>query len=168
MTAFVDLEPEKAQFLAANFPAYVKANGTNFPVSGLAYDPSAATDEEAFWKFRAVGYTSGNLTLDLEWYADTATSGDVIFAARIAAITSNTDTQDVETKAFATANTVTNTHLGTTGQRLHRATITISNLDSLAADDIVWIGIARDGNAAGDTMVGDAILTYAQLSYANT
>lgn len=168
MTAYVECLPETAQFLAANFPALNKVNGTNFPVSHLAYDPSAATDEEAFWKFRAIGYTSGNLTLDIYWYADTATSGDVIWVGRIAAITPNTDTQDVETKAFATANTVTDTHLGTTGQRLHQATITISNLDSLAVDDLVWIGIARDGNAAGDTMTGDALLALAVVSYANT
>lgn len=168
MTAYVELHPETAQFLAANFPSLVKANGTNFPVHALAYDASAATDEEAFWKFRAIGYTSGNLTLDLYWYADTASSGDVIFAARIAVITPNTDSQDVETKAFATANTATDTHLGTTGQRLHHVAITISNLDSLAAEDIVWIGIARDGNAAGDTMAGDALLALAVLSYANT
>lgn len=166
MTAYVELKPEEAQFLGSAFPAYSKVNGTNFPVSGLSYD--AATDEEAFWKFRAIGYTSGNLTLDLYWYADNATTGDVIFNARIAVITPNTDTQDVETDALATANTVTDTHLGTTGQRLHQATITISNLDSLAADDVVWIGIARDANAAGDTMANDAILTLAVLSYADT
>lgn len=157
------LAPEEAQFLASAFPQYIKNNGTNFPVSGLAFD--AATDEAAFWKFRAVDYTSGNLTLDLFWYADTATSGNIVWDAQIAAITPETDTQDVETKAFATANSVTDSHLGTTGQRLHKATITISNLDSLAADDIVWLRINRDANNASDTMAGDAILTLAQLSY---
>lgn len=157
------LAPEEAQFLASAFPQYVKNNGTNFPVSGLAFD--AATDEAAFWKFLAVDYTSGNLTLDLFWYADTATSGNIIWDAQIAAITPDTDTQDVETKAFAAISSVTDSHLGTTGQRLHKATITLSNLDSLAADDIVWLRINRDANNAGDTMAGDAILTLVQLSY---
>lgn len=157
------LAPEEAQFLASAFPQYVKNNGTNFPVSGLAFD--AATDEAAFWKFLAVDYTSGNLTLDLFWYADTATSGNIVWDAQIAAITPETDTQDVETKTFAAISSVTDSHLGTTGQRLHKATITLSNLDSLAADDVVWLRVNRDANNASDTMAGDAILTLVQLSY---
>lgn len=160
------IHPEEAQFLAANFPAFTKANGTNFAVSGLAFD--AATEETAFWKFKANNYGSGNLTLVIRWYADTASSGDVIWGARIAAITPDTDSQDVETKALATANTVTDSHLGTTGQRVHSCSITISNLDSIAADDLVFLAIYRDADAAGDTMTGDAIFLEAELSYSDT
>lgn len=158
--------PEEAQFLASAFPAYIKINGTNFPVSGLAFD--AAADEAAFWKFIAQNYGSGNITVNIYWYADTATSGDVIFDAQIAAITGNTDTQDIETKAFAAVNSVTDTHLGTTGQRLHVATITISNLDSIAADDLVFLRINRDANNAADTMTGDAIVVAVELTYSDT
>lgn len=160
------LLPEEAQFLAATFPAYTKINGTNFPVSSLSYD--AAADELAFWKFIAQNYGSGNLTLNLLWYADTASSGDVVWAARITCITPNTDTTDVETDSLATVQTVTDTHLGTTGQRVHSATITISNLDSIAADDIVFIEISRDANNASDTMTGDARLLLAELTYSDT
>jgi hypothetical protein len=158
--------PEEAQFLATTFPAYVKANGTNFPVSGLAFD--AAADEFAFWKFKASNYGSGNLTLIIRWYADTASSGDVIYDACIAAITPDTDSQDVETKAFATINSVTDSHLGTTGQRVHTCSITISNLDSLAADDTVWLRLSRDANNGSDTMAGDAIVTEMELTYSDT
>jgi hypothetical protein len=162
------LDVEAAQFLASAFPQYVKNNGTNFPVSGLAFD-GGSLDEKAYWKLRAVNYGSGNLTLELEWYADTASSGNVVWGARIAAITPDTDSQDVETKAFAAQATVTDSHLGTTGQRLHRCSITISGLDSLAADDVFWIEIARvASNTGSDTMTGDAILTSAQLSYSDT
>jgi hypothetical protein len=165
-TVFNLLLPEEAQFLAANFPQLSKVNGSNFPVAGLAYD--ATTEEAAFWKFIATNYGSGNLTLTVYWYADTATSGDVIWGAAIAAITPNTDTQDVETDGLATANTVTDSHLGTTGQRVHSADITISNLDSLANGDLVFIRIYRDADAGGDTMTGDAILLAARLSYSDT
>lgn len=160
--------PEDAQFLAAAFPQFLKTNGTNFPVSGLAYD--AATDEAAFWKFKAVNYGSGNLTLKIFWYADTASTGNVVWEAQIAAITPDTDTQDVETKAFATLNFVQDTHLGTTGQRVHVCTLTISNLDSLAADDLVFLRLARDANgtSATDDMTGDAILLGFELSYSDT
>ena len=160
--------PEGAQFLATNFPAYTKNNGTNFPVSSLMYD--AATDEAAFWKFVATSYGSGNLTLTIEWYADTASSGNVVWEAQISAITPNTDTQDVETDGLATLNFVQDTHLGTTGQRVHSCDITISNLDSIAAGDVVHIRIARDadGTSATDDMTGDAGLIMAVLSYSDT
>ena len=156
----------EAHFLSSSFPQLKKISGTNFPVPGLYYDASAA--ENAFWYFVANNYGSGNLTLRIYWYADTASSGDVIWGAQIAAITPNTDTQDVETKSFATANTATDSHLGTTGQREHSVDITISNLDSLAADDYVCLKIYRDAAAGGDTMTGDAILVAALLTYSDT
>lgn len=162
------LAPEEAQFLTSAFPQLIRPAGTNFPVFGLAYD--ASTDEAAFWKLRAMAYGSGNLTLNLAWYADTASTGNVVWEAQIAAITPNTDTQDVETDGLATLNYVQDTHLGTTGQRLHECTITISNLDSLAAGDVVWLRIARDANGtnATDDMAGDAILTLSELTYSDT
>lgn len=165
-TVFQSVIPEEAQFLASAFPQYVKANGTNFPVSGLAFD--AGTEERAFWKLKARNYGSGNITLKLSWYADTATSGVVRWAARLAAITPNTDSQDVETKAFATQQAVDDTHLGTTGQRLHEIDLTISNLDSVANGDDVWLEISRLGAHANDTMTGDSILTLVELSYSDT
>lgn len=164
-TVYQCLDPGVANFLSSSFPALVK-NGTNFPVVGLAYD--AAADEAAFWHFYANNYGSGNITVKIEWYADTATSGNVIWGAQIAAITPNTDTQDVETKSLATANTVTDSHLGTTGQRLHDCDITVSNLDSVAVGDGVWLRVYRDADAAGDTMTGDAILTMVTVSYSDT
>lgn len=161
----IQLDPASAQFLSTAFPALVK-NGTNFPGVGLAFD--AATDEAAFWMFRAINYASGNVTVGIDWYADTATSGDVVWTVQLAAITPNTDTQDVETKALATANTATDTHLGTTGQRLHRIDVTVSNLDSLAADDAMWIRLARDADNASDTMTGDAVVVGVTVSYLST
>lgn len=165
-TVYQQLDPAAGQFLSSAFPAVLKTNGTNFPVIGLAYD--AAADEAAFWKLEAINYGSGNVTVRIEWYADTASSGDVIWGVQLAAITPNTDTQDVETKAFATANTATDTHLGTTAQRLHQIDVTVTNLDSLANRDAVWLRIYRDGDAAGDTLTGDAILTGITVSYSDT
>ena len=158
--------PESAIFPSSTFPAFAKFVGTNFPISVLAYD--AGADEAAYWKMRAVRYGSGNLTVDIEWYADTASSGVVRWGVSIAAITPDTDSQDMETKSFATENTFDDTHLGTTGQRLHRATVTVSNLDSLAADDIVIIRLRRIGSNGSDTMTGDALMPLFTVSYSDT
>lgn len=161
------LMPEAAQFLGSAFPAFSKINGTNFPVSGLAYD--AATDEAAFWKFVARSYGSGNLTINIWWYADNASTGNVVWEAQISAITPDADTQDIETDGLATLNFVQDTHLGTTGQRVHTCAITVSNLDSIAADDVVHVRIARDANGtnATDDLANDAILLMAQVSYSD-
>ena len=168
-TVRAQFDPEGGQFLASAFPQFVKANGTNYPVSGLAYD--AGADEAAFWKFNADNYGSGNLTLDIYWYADTASFGTVAWEASMAAITAYADTQDIETDGLAAVQRFSDTHLGTVGQRLHKATITISNLDSLASGDSVFLRIARDADdtgGGGDSMTGDAILTLAELSYSDT
>jgi hypothetical protein len=160
--------PEEAHFLAATFPQYVKVNGANFPVSGLAFD-GGSVDENAFWKFIATRYGTGVLTLTVLWYADTANVGNVVWGARLAAVTPNVDTQDVETKAFAAAQTAPDAHLGTTGQRLHSVDITISNLDTLANGDMCWLHVFRDASdTVNDTMTGDAILVGLRLSYSDT
>ena len=165
-TVKIGLDPRDAVPAASNYPTLDVVTGTNFPVLGLDFD--AATEETCYFRVRLPSDGSGNLTLSVDWYADSASSGDVIWGAAIAAITPNTDSQDVETKAFATAQTVTDTHLGTTGQRLHSVDLTISNLDSVAADDEVWIKFYRDADAAGDTMTGDTTLIGLQLSYSDT
>lgn len=160
---------EARDFIPAstNGPQHKVVDGTNFPVSYLAFD--AATEETAYVELSAQNYGSGNVTVTYEWVADTASSGDVIWGNALAAVTPNTDSDDVETKAFATAQTATDTHLGTTGQRLHSVDVTIStNLDSLAAGDSVWLKVYRDADAAGDTMAGDALLRRVIVSYSDT
>lgn len=167
-TVYLQFEPTAFKLDPTNPPQFVFTAGSNFPVDGIAFD-GGSTDEIAYIKFRATDYGSGNVTLGLDWYADSASSGNVVWGAQLAAITPDTDSQDIETKAFATANTVTDSHLGTTGQRIHRAVITISNLDSLAADDWVIIKVYRDASDTGtDTMTGDAIITFATVSYSDT
>lgn len=148
-----------------NAAAFVLVQGTNAPVPGLAFD--ADTDEDIFFRFTATGYV-GSPVLRIHWYADSASSGDVVWGCQIACITPNTDSQDIETDALATAQTVTDTHLGTTGQRLHETTITISNTDSLAAGDDVLVRLYRDANAGGDTMTGDAVVTRSAFEYSDT
>lgn len=160
------LQPEWATFLSTTFPEFKNISGTNIPVLSLAFD--AALDEAAFWRIPIVRYGSGNLTCVVYWYADTASSGDIVWEAAIAAITPDADTQDIETDSLATIQKVTDSHLGTTGQRLHQASITISNLDSLAALDDVAFRIRRLGNSdAADTMTGDALLVRALISYSD-
>jgi hypothetical protein len=144
-------------------------DGTNFPVRSLAFD-GGSTDETVYFQLGEItSYGSGNLTLRIHWEADTASSGNVVWGAAIAAITPNTDTQDIETKAFAADQTQQDSHLGTTGQRAHSVDLTISNLDSLANGDIVWLKLFRDASdTTNDTMAGDAQVVALTLFYSDT
>lgn len=165
-TVKIPFSPREAIPAASNGGQHDVLAGTNFPVPTIWFD--ATTEESVYFYFQAESYGSGNLTLSVKWYADTASSGDVIWGCAIAAITPNTDSQDIETKAFATAQTATDSHIGTTGQRLHSVDITVSNLDSIAAGDWVAMRFYRDADAGGDTMTGDAGLVGLVLSYSDT
>lgn len=153
---------------ASNYARRDVFSGTNFPVPCLKFDPS--TQQSCFFYLRAINYGSGNITIRFQWYADTASSADSVWEAQLAAITPNTDSQDIETKSLATLNYVSDTHLGTTGQRLHEATITLSNLDSIAAGDWCVLKFSRDadGTNATDDMTGDALLVGLQVEYSDT
>jgi hypothetical protein len=85
---------------------------------------------------------------------------------QMAAITPDTDTQDIETDGLPTTTNVTDSHLGTVVQRLHRAVVTLTGaaLDSLAAQDNAVLRVARVATDGADTMTGDAILTYVYVS----
>lgn len=162
------LAPEEAIPRASGFPAYTIITGTSFAVSGLAFDASSI--EIAYWKWTPFAYGSGPITLDIIWYADTSTTAThgVTWGTAIAAITPGTDTTNVETKAFAGQQFAT-TDLGSTdAQRLMKTTITITNLDSVAADDEVWLQLLRAPADAGDDLTGDAIVTSIRLSYSDT
>jgi len=158
--------PSDAYFQSSNPAAPVLFQGTNFPVAGLAFD--ATTQETVFFRFPAISYGSGNITVTVDWYADTATANGITFGASLACITQNTDSQDIETKAFGTENTASDTHLGTTGQRLHSFDIVVSNLDSITLLDDVTLRLRRIPSDAGDTMTGDVIVTRVLVSYSDT
>ena len=159
------IDVASARFRSTVFPATVKANGTSILIFGLAFD--AGTDEAAFFAFRATGYGSGNLTLTIHWYADTATTNSEVWGASIGAITAGTDTTDVEAKSLATENTTT-TAARTSAQALQTTDITISNLDSIANGDLLLLRLRRVGSNGSDTMSGDAIAVALTLSYSDS
>ncbi len=160
------LPAEAAQFMTGTFPAFTRVFGSNFPVASLAYDTT--TVERAYFHFSPMSYGSGNITVTVEWYADSASSGGVVWETAIAAITPNSDTQDIETDGLASVNTAADTHLGTTGQRLHSVDVTVSNLDSIAAGDYAILRVSRLTTDGSDTMTGDAMLVGITISYSDT
>jgi hypothetical protein len=155
-----EFEARDADVRSTQFPALVRANGSAYPVTGYAFDGTAI--EAIYFRFRASDYTSGDVAVTLDWYADFGTTGAVTWGAQMAAITQDADTQDIETDTLPTTSNTVTTHLGTTAQRLHRTTITLTgaSLDSIATGDYVTLKIQRVATDAGDTMTADAILVH--------
>jgi hypothetical protein len=156
-------DPMSARYLSTAFPQYKEVLGTNYPAAGLYYITGSV--QRAYFRFKATNYASGNMSLKIEWYADTASSGGVVWETALAAITPNVDTTDVETKAFATVNTASDTHIGTTGQRLHEVTVTMTNLDSVVEGGSCVLRVSRLTTDGSDNMAGDAVLYGLALSY---
>lgn len=145
---------------AANIPELVAIAGTNFPVSGYAFQK--ATTQYAYLDGIANVYGTGNPALTLHWESRSgSTTGNVVWTCSLACVTPG-DATSYEAKSFATAQSASATTVNSTAKGLTASTITITNLDSIAADDSFVIRISRD---ASDTMVGDAILVRGFLAY---
>jgi hypothetical protein len=145
---------------------YKEAAGTNFPVPGVEYD--ADTDWIGYWLGNEVGGsgTIATATLEIQWYAMTATTGNVRWGAAIAAVTPG-DNQDLETKAFAADAFVTSAHLGTTAKRPMTCNIAL-NLDGVAPGDKIDVKIYRDANdGTNDTLTGFVRLSAARIIFAD-
>lgn len=127
----------------------------------LAFD--AAADEWVTWQFRIPDDYASGPTLKIQWKATSATSGVVVWDARVSA-TSPGDSQDVDAQDFDSANTANGTAPSTAGY-LVETSITLTNADSLAAGDFVVIRLCRVGSSGSDTATGDAEMMVASLTY---
>lgn len=151
---------------ATNIPELDKLDGTNFPVFFWAFADSTQ-DDQMSTRFLAANYGSGNVSVIIDWYSRSgSTSGAVVWGAALSVLTPG-DAQSIETDAFATENTQTTTVNGT-AKGLTRTTITVSNLDSLAANDSVELRITRRQSNGSDTMVGDACIVDVNVTYSDT
>lgn len=144
-----------------------KSAGSSITVDSYSFD-TGGTEGIQFIVPYVGSYGSGNLTVKVLWYGDSAIIGDVVWGASIACITPESDSTDIETDSWATESTVTDSHLGTTAQRLHTASITVSNLDSIATGDYMALRIQRLGGNGSDTMSGDAQVVGVVLEYSDT
>lgn len=127
----------------------------------LAFD--ATTEEQVCWSFRMPADYSSAPVVKVQYKMVSATTGGVVFEARIAAVTDG-DAQDVDAKGFAAANTGTATVPGTAGH-LDEVSITMTNADSLAAGDFVVLYLNRDPADVSDTATGDAEVIAVALTY---
>lgn len=127
----------------------------------------AGTQEWVWWSFQMPGDYASAPVLELIFKMASATSGNVIFAAIIAAQTGG-DSADVDAIAGDTVNTSSGVAVAGTAGHITRTTLALTNADSLAANDFVIVGVSRDADNGSDTATGDLELVAATLSYTTT
>lgn len=150
--------PEAASLPSTNMPAPgVDAQQRQY----LAFD--AATDETADWTFIAPQNISGTLTLIASYYMASATTGNIIVACQVEAITDGDATDLDAGTSFDTVNTSSATAVPGTAGYIDQLSLTLTNADSIAAGDYVRLRFSRDANNASDTATGDMNLLAIEL-----
>lgn len=137
--------------------------------AGLAYENSVphclfddTTPEGAYWTFRMPSDYSSSPVLKLVYSMASATTGTIEFEASIWAVS---DGEDADTESYDTVNNSTETVPGTAGLSSDLSN-TLTNADSLAANDLVHIKLFRDADdATNDTATGDLELRAVSLEY---
>lgn len=152
------LLPGGGETPSANFATFDVRNGH------LILDFDDSTDESAeLGTFMPRHYAGGGVTVTLGWAATTATSGDVVWNVAFKSISDDED--DLDSKAFATAQAATDTTASATGEVAY-TTIAFTDgaqMDSVAVGEYFRLKVTRDANNASDTMVGDAELLFVEI-----
>lgn len=155
--------------LAIFFPASGEPPASNYPTLDtrngvLVLDFDDTTDENIeFAGFMSRAYAAGGITVTIGWAATTATGGDVVWDIAFKSISDDAD--DLDSKAFAAANSVTATTASSSGE-VDYATITFTDgadMDSVAAGEYLRMQINRDADNGSDDLVGDAELVFIEI-----
>lgn len=124
----------------------------------------ASTVEQCMWSFRMPADYASAPVLKVQYAMASATANEVVLEARLAAVTDG-DSQDVDAKAFGSANTSATTTVPGTAGHLDEISITLTNADSLAAGDFAVVYLQRDADNAADDATGDMEVLAVSLQY---
>lgn len=148
-TRFI-LTPLAAEFPATNYPQLTLSNRR--PVLGF----DASTSETCYWTAVIPQGWTGTVTAVISYAMASATSGGVAFDVAVEALTSGDATDTDATTSFASVNTGTDSGVPGTAGYMEQISVTLSNLDSATAGDLVRFSLARATSNATDTATGDA------------
>lgn len=105
---------------------------------------------------------AGTLKLDIWYRMNSATSGSVVWSAKVGAI-SDGDAFDTTTTEFGTTNASGGVAVPGTAKYVDKATITLTNDDDLEAGDLLRLQLERTSSNGSDTASGDAELLSVEL-----
>lgn len=151
--------------LAAISPASSMAtmdSRNGYPV--LDFD-DASDESVIFQGVMPLHYGGGGVTVTIGWMATSATTGTISLDAAFMSVTDDAD--DLDSKSFAAANNANPTTASATGE-VDYATIAFTDgadMDSVAAGELFYLKITRDGNGttSTDNLSGDMELVFVSI-----
>lgn len=144
------LNANNATFPASNPAAASSRNG--HPI--LAFDDTTA-ENVIFSPVMSNDYSAGNLTIDIDWVAETATTGGVTWGVEFERVAPGGT--DIDSDSFHTQQTGTSTTNGTSGIKTRTSiTLTQAEADGIAAGDAFRLRVQRVTGDGGDTLADDA------------
>lgn len=162
MAGKINFGPSALWPTPSNGAAMVVKPGSNNMVVGYAFD--GTVDEGVTTEaFKLIDFGGGTFTAKIDWYGDTATSGNAVLEASVQCQSSG-DAQSVETDGFAAASTVTSA-CNTTADGPREAVITGIANDGAADGDTVVLKIRRLPTNGSDNMSGDLVIRSVTLEY---
>lgn len=148
------------------------SNPPGFPAGGLgasgrpvlAFDDTQ--DELILWTFQMPENYGTGLQGEILWSgsSSTTTSHTVRWVVEIMKLTPET-AGAVDSDSYDSFNAVDDDILGTTSKRLQKATVSITNADSVQAGDYVAVRLRREASHANDDLPEDAWLLDFTLKY---
>jgi hypothetical protein len=144
-------EPAAAQFQTTNIPAFDVEQGTNFPVSSIAF---SVNDQRCFWQGDARNYLGQDLTADIYWVSSSTTS-NITWEVSLAAI-AGAAAQSVLTKALGTAASSGAVAPNGTANGLVVTSVALTGaaLNSLANGDKFWLRLRRSAGSITGRVLG--------------
>lgn len=129
----------------------------------LAFD-SATPNESATISFRLPSDYASAPLLKIQWSNDGTDTGNVRWEVAIAAVTPNTDADDMTTaRTFDTSNTVVDAGVDT--RRVQEVEMALTNFDGAVAGDNITLRFSRDAADALDTMDTNGLVFALALEY---
>lgn len=166
-TITLNLDPKGCTFGSSNVPSIFNIIGASGGPLFAYGAPDAVRTDFYFARLMPVfGASNVNIAVSPMWRSLGVTAGDVVWGARLYALSSGDATND-EAKAFAAAATVVST-VNPSAKGPKSATITVTGLDSLAVGDYMLLNLYRDGANVSDTMLDTAILMGCTISFSDT
>ncbi len=112
------------------------------------------TSELVYWVFRVPSDYSSAPLLKVQYSMASATTGTFGVSVSLMAV-SDGDSADVDTESYDTANSPSASTVPGTAGHLDEISVTLTNADSVAAGDLLFIKLARNiaDTATGDTEV---------------
>lgn len=162
-TGYIQLSPQAALLPTSNFPILKRhaSSGTGVPEMWILEFPDAADDYCYFAFIVPVNYASAPV-LKIYWMAVEDTANECRWGVQVTC--GSDDADDWDTIAADTENVVDDTAPSVAGEH-SICSVTLTNVDSMAAGDFCIIRVRRNGTHANDDMTDPAQFMSAILEY---